>query len=217
MRPLHAVPLDRKQGTATQHANMQLATYSVGGPLQNPGVLSPEQCCDHGGKWVQARFERKVANACMHAMSTWPISRWHRYKHLHHRADRRARRGDAPRSSPDGGVRPATPSPTVGGVSRRKGELVCVCMRRTPVPHRCAWHSNTNTNAHGSADGSSSSCVMCSTRRPAGATVHDDDERSAARVSVTVRVRVCARLPPSAIGVRRRRMPVGEGGAQGGG
>jgi hypothetical protein len=98
-------------------------------------------------------------------------------------------------------------------------------MRSTPVPHRCTWHSNTYTNAHRSADGSSSSCARCSTRRPAGATVHDDARGVGVCYGASAgpcRVGGC-RPPRSACaeGERwrhiRRRMPVGEEDARGGG
>ncbi len=88
-------------------------------------------------------------------MSTWPQYRRSVVQALAHRADRRdcARRGDAPRPSPDGAARPATPNPT-RRLRGRKGELalrravLCVCVWRAPVaPRRCARHSTTCTSA----------------------------------------------------------------------
>jgi hypothetical protein len=110
--PCVAMMLDPRRaascsGEATRGRHQQVTL-----PMQRKTF--PQQCRGVCGALARLGFERKRTNARPHTMSTWPNVDVLQCKHSHHHADRRARRGDAPRPLPDVAARPATPTPTVG-------------------------------------------------------------------------------------------------------
>jgi hypothetical protein len=130
-------------------AVVQQATHALGIPpppphTHTPKTPFPRQCRSVCGALAEIGFERKMSNARVHTVSTWPITDKLWCRHWHHWADRRARRVNAPRQTPDAAARPATPNP-IRRLSGRKGELALCCAARafacaavlSPLAVRC--------------------------------------------------------------------------------
>ena len=131
-----------------QYAVMQQASSNVQ-PFpprnKNRSKSFPQQCDSFCGVWAEIRFEWESTKQRLRTMSTWPQYRRSVVQALAHRADRRdcARRGDAPRPSPDGAARPATPNPN-RRLSGRKGELA---LRRAVGAFACGARLSPPTGA----------------------------------------------------------------------
>jgi hypothetical protein len=173
-----------------------------------------QHCRSVCGALAEIGFERKMTNARVHVMSTWPNTDVLWCEHWHRWTDRRARRVDAPRQTPVAAARPATPNPNPSAEwaqrrTRTASRCTCACVHYVPVPPRCARHSTA------------CACALCG-RNLLYPSIRgcNSARRGAARAPVTVRV-LHGLSPPSPLDRRAPtartdgRSSVGRDGARG--